>query len=121
MPLNTTSLTPTVALSSIYQVDLILTIPHDSSFYVRIYYGNDTRLVSGSIGCSSLCSNISSIGLNTIELSILNPFPNSTSYNSIIFNLTNFINPRNIGSSLPWIVSTYTTDGYLISNQSSIP
>lgn len=110
---------PTTGAVSNYILNLTLTIPHDSNFIIEVEVPTDLSFISAGSRCSNcLNSAIHFDVTKKIKFTANNSLPNTTS-NLISYTIQSFNNPRNLGNSLPFIITTMTTDNRLISKQSA--
>ena len=110
---------PTTGAVSNYILTLTLTIPHDSNFIIEVEVPTDLSFISTGSRCSNcLNSAINFDATKKIKFTANNSSPNTTS-NLISYTIQSFNNPRNLGNSLPFIITTMTTDNRLISKQSA--
>jgi hypothetical protein len=108
MPATITPYYSLTGANSSYLVTLTLTIPHPSTFTVQIDVGSDTKFINGGASCTTICTNLTPVGLNGFSVTVNNPYPNSISPVNIDLNISTFINSRNIGAGLSWNITTTT-------------
>lgn len=103
------TITPTSAktgASSGYNISLTLNVPHPNNFNVQIDLPSDVTFSSSGANCTGNCSSALSGNATSLIINASNSLPSNTSQ-VITFNLAStFINPRSVGNSAAWIVTT---------------
>jgi hypothetical protein len=110
LPATLTPTNPTAGATSGYRLDLTITVPHPSSFLVRISLPSDVSFSSAGASCSGNCSSsIASNNFTSFTLTASNGLPSSTGHNLTFSLAATFTNPKAVGISSLWTITTMTT------------
>lgn len=106
IPVTITPTNPKTGIISGYTIVLTLNVPHPNNFYVQIDLPSDVSFSSSGANCTGNCSLALSGNATSIVINASNSMSSSTGQQITLGLGATFINPRSIGNTAAWIITT---------------